>query len=46
MRQAWRRAGGIDSDDPPDPRKIKTFNEVAEVIHLLANQPHPTTKAT
>jgi hypothetical protein len=41
MLKAWKRAAGIDSDDPPDPRDIKTFNEVAEVVHLMVNQPTP-----
>nr|WP_294508659.1 hypothetical protein [uncultured Rhodopila sp.] len=41
MLKAWKRAAGIDSDDPPDPREIKTFNEVAEVVQLMVNQPTP-----
>lgn len=43
MLIAWKRAAGIDSDDPPDPRGIttKTFSELAEVVTLLVNQPTP-----
>ncbi len=43
MLKAWKRAGGIDSDDPPDPRAIQAeqFSEVAQVVSLLINQPTP-----
>ncbi len=43
MLTAWKRAGGIDADDPPEPRTITTkqFSEIAEVVTLLVNQPTP-----
>jgi hypothetical protein len=41
MLKAWKRAGGIDEDDPPDPRDIKSFSQIAEVVHLMVNQPTP-----
>ncbi len=43
MLTAWKRAAGIDSEDPPDPRGItsKQFSEIAEVVTLLVNQPTP-----
>jgi hypothetical protein len=41
MHKAWKLAGGIDADDPPDPRTIKAFSAVAEVVTLLPNQPTP-----
>jgi len=41
MKTAWKRAAGIDDDDPPDPRRIalKQFSDVAHVVTLLVNQP-------
>lgn len=43
MQTAWKRAAGIEENDPPDPRKIdpKPFSEVAHVVTLLVNQPTP-----
>lgn len=42
MLTAWRLAGGIDAEDPPDPRHIVTHDftrDVAEIVTLLVNQP-------
>ena len=42
MLVAWRLAGGLDAEEaPPEPRAIVAtqFNEVAEVVYLLVNQP-------
>jgi hypothetical protein len=41
MKKAWKRAAGIDEDDPADPRKIveKQFSDIAHVVTLLSNQP-------
>jgi hypothetical protein len=41
MLKAWKLAGGIDADDPADPRDIKLFSAIAEVVHLMVNQPTP-----
>jgi hypothetical protein len=44
MRRAWQLAGGIDADEPPDPRHIATHSftdDVAEIATLLVNQPTP-----
>lgn len=43
MLRAWREAGGLDADGPPDPRTIKVtaFSEVAHVVSLAVNQATP-----
>ena len=48
MLLAWRCAGGIEDDDPPEARRIDatTFSEVAEVVTLMLNQPTPLNDGT
>jgi len=43
MKTAWKRAAGIEEDDPPDTRKIiqRQFSDVAHVVSLLVNQAIP-----
>ena len=49
MLTAWKRASGIDADDPPEPRRITPtqFSDIVEVVTLLVNQdPTPDNHGT
>lgn len=49
MLTAWKRAAGIDADDPPEPRRITRtqFSDIVEIVTLLVNQdPTPDNHGT